>query len=235
MALRKKCRTIRCGLFPLCYFVCIFILPSLFATAGELSTSASDKTPPVTEIALNLNDSTIWDSGVGEGFRAGTQNLGVNAGIAYGVTILGSEERHHLALLSVSYGRIIGGVKGTDSWFRGNWELRGEIFGGGQFNSESSWLVGFTPHVRYHFATGSPWVPYVDLGVGATLTGIREPDLGGSFQFNLQGSVGVNYFFKDGLAINLEGRYIHLSSAGIFEPNNGVNSTGIFFGVSKFF
>jgi hypothetical protein len=205
------------------------------AQAGELSASATDKLLSVTESVSNFNNSSIWNSGVGEGFRTGIQNLGVTAGGAYGVAIFGSEEHHHLALLSVSYGRMIGGVKGADSWYRGNWELRGEIFGGAQFNSGSSWLLGVTPHVRYHFATGSPWIPYVDLGVGATLTGIREPDLGGSFQFNLQGSVGVNYFLRDALAINLEGRYIHLSSAGIFEPNNGVNSTGIFFGVNKFF
>jgi hypothetical protein len=51
----------------------------------------------------------------------------------------------------------------------------------------------------------------------------------------MQAAVGVNYFIRDALAINFEGRYLHLSSAGIYSPNNGVNSIGIFLGVSRFF
>lgn len=184
---------------------------------------------------LNPGKPGIWINGVGEGFRPRTQTLGFNAGAAYGVLIFGGEERHHLSLLSASYGRMIGDVKGADSWYRGNLELRGELFGGVQFNSETCALIGLTPHVRYNFATGTPWVPYIDLGVGITLTGIRAPDLGNSFEFNLQAVVGVNYFIRDASAISFEGRYLHLSSAGIYNPNNGVNSIGIFLGVSTFF
>jgi len=173
--------------------------------------------------------------GIGEGFRPGTETLGFSAGATYGVVIFGGEERHHLSLLSVSYGRMIGDVKGADNWYRGNWELRGEIFGGLQFNSETCWLIGVAPHLRYHFATDAPWVPYLDFGAGITSTGIRAPDLGDSFQFNLQAAFGVNCFVRDDLAVSFEGRYLHLSSAGIHQPNNGVNTIGIFLGMNTFF
>jgi len=217
------------------FLVFIFLTIPSPVWAGELSQFSINSFLSMPVNISHSSDSTIWMKSVGEGFLSGTQTLGVNAGAAYGVMIFGGAERHHLALLSVSRGRMIGDVKGADSWYRGNWELRGEILGGLQFNSETCWLIGVTPHVRYHFATGAPWVPYADVGAGITLTDIRAPDLGGSFQFNLQAIVGVNYFVRDALAINLEGRYIHLSSLGIYSPNYGVNTIGIFLGVTEFF
>ena len=54
----------------------------------------------------------IFLSGVGEGFRTGTKVVGLSLGVTKGLEILGSEVRHDLALVSVSYGRMIGKVKG---------------------------------------------------------------------------------------------------------------------------
>lgn len=214
-------------------FVYIMITASI-CTGETLRIWTNDTSDESAPVLKHLNPD-IWITGVGDGFRSRTQTLGFNAGVTYGVLIFGGEERHHLSLLSASYGRMIGEVKGADSWYRGNFELRGEIFGGAQFNSETSWLIGVAPHVRYHFATGTPWVPYIDFGIGVTETGIRSPDLGDSFQFNVQAGVGVNYFIGDASAISFEGRYVHLSSAGIYNPNNGVNTIGIFLGVCTFF
>jgi len=177
----------------------------------------------------------IWISNVGEGFRRGTQVASISAGAAYGVLIFGGEERHHLSLISASYGQMIGGVQGMDKWYRGNWEIRAEIFGGAQFNSETCALAGITPHIRYHFATGTRLIPYFDLGAGLSLTEIRGPDLGGAFEFNLQAVTGFNYFIKDNLSINIAMQYLHLSSASICMPNNGVNTVGCFLGVQWFF
>jgi lipid A 3-O-deacylase len=177
----------------------------------------------------------IWQNGVGEGFRSGVQVIGVSAGATHGVLIFGGEEHHHFTLSSLSYGMMVGDIKGVGTWYRGNWELRGELFGGAQFNSETCWLAGMAPHLRYNFATGTRWVPYIDAGGGATLTEIRAPDLGGTFQFNLQASIGANYFFRDDMAISIEGRYLHLSSAHLTTPNNGVNTIGVFIGVNAFF
>ena len=183
---------------------------------------------------LTSGEKGIWAGGIGGGFRAGTHVLGIGIGGTRGVIILGGEERHNLALFSVSYGWMIGDVKGKD-WYRGNWEIRGELFGGAQMNSETDGIIGITPHIRYHFATGSPIVPYLDAGAGVAFTDIRAPDLGGTFQFNLQASAGVNYFIRDAVAIHLEARYIHVSSASIHSPNNGINTIGVFMGVSTYF
>jgi lipid A 3-O-deacylase len=211
----------------------LFIPLSVFA-ADTAAFSDGDLSDKLQNTAFHTQPD-IWRSGVGEGFRAGIQVVGLTAGAAYGLLIFGSEERHHLALISVSYVQIIGGVKGSDKWYQGNWELRAELFGGAQFNSETCALIGLTPHLRYNFATGTRFVPYIDSGAGVSLTAIRAPDLGGAFQFNLQALTGVNYFVKDDLSINIAMQYFHLSSSAISMPNNGVNTVGYFLGAQWFF
>ena len=82
---------------------------------------------------------------------------------------------------------MLGGMKGANQGYRGNSEFRAELFGGTQFNADTRWVLGLTPHLRYSFATGTRCIAFVEIGAGVTLTHIRKPDLGGAFQFNLQG------------------------------------------------
>ena len=177
----------------------------------------------------------IWQGAVGEGFGRSAQSLSVEAGASYGVAAFGSIQQHDLALTSLTYGRMLGGIKGHGHWYRGNFELRAELFGGSQFSPADEWVAGLTPHLRYDFATGTRLVPFVDVGAGVTLTGIREPDLSSIFEFNLQAAVGVHWFFKDNLALTLEARYMHMSSGGLSSPNPGVNGVLGTVGLSRFF
>jgi len=98
-----------------------------------------------------------------------------------------------------------------------------ELFTGVQFSPRREWLLGLTPHLRYNFATGTRWIPFVDAGVGVAATSIGHPDLSGIFEFNLQAGPGIQWFLKDRVAITMEARYLHLSCAGISKPNLGVN------------
>ncbi len=175
---------------------------------------------------------------MGSGFVRSAQNITVEAGAASGLTAFGSQQAHDLALLSVSYGHMLGGVKGADHWYRGNFEGRLELFGGMQYHPDvdtDGWLVGLTPHLRYNFATGTRWVPFVDGGAGVTAMGIGPPDVSGTFEFNLQASTGVRWFLRDNVALTTEVRYIHFSCAGIHSPNLGINNVAFMFGVSWFF
>ena len=130
---------------------------------------------------------------------------------------------------------MLGPVKGNGHWYRGNWELRGELFGGAQFSPRSDWVVGLTPHLRYNFATGTRLIPYVDAGAGVAATSIGPPDLSHTFEFNLQAATGARWFIKKNVALSLEARYLHLSCAGIDSPNLGVNNIGGMAGISWFF
>jgi opacity protein-like surface antigen len=177
----------------------------------------------------------IFDSEAGLGFRSGTKVLGLSVGAAYGMLMLGGEERHDLALISASYGRIIGNIISKGKWYQGNLELRAELFGGTQLNTHVRAITGLTPHLRYHFITGTRIIPYIDAGVGMVLTEIRGEDLGGVFQFNEQGIIGLDYFIRDKMSVNLALQYLHVSSAGIYMPNDGVNTLGCFLGLNWFF
>ena len=70
---------------------------------------------------------------------------------------------------------------------------------------------------------------------GVTGTSIGPPDLSGTFEFNLQATIGVRWFLRDDLALTGEVRYLHMSCAGIHSPNLGANSVPIMVGLTWFF
>jgi len=180
-------------------------------------------------------DNSLWANGLGNGFRSDAQNLTLTAGAVGGLPIFGSQQAHDLALASLAYGHMLGSPVGSNHWFRGNWEGRLELFAGAEFSPDSTWLVGFTPHLRYDFATGTHWIPFLDAGAGVTAVGIGQPDLSSTFEFNLQGGPGVRWFIRDNLALTLEARYFHISDAGLTQPNRGVNGVAGMIGAAWFF
>ena len=204
--------------------------------AAEVSgQSPSATTNSVVLPELSLPKSTIWQDGVGKGFRSTTCSFSVEAGVGVGMAAFGGTQAHDLALTSLSYGHMLGAVLGGGHWYRGNFEYRIELFGGAQYSPSSEWLVGFTPHLRYNFATGTRWIPFFDAGAGVTATGIQHPDLGGTFEFNLQPAIGVHWFVRDHLALTGEVKYLHMSCAGIDRPNLGLNDVTGMIGLTWFF
>ena len=184
---------------------------------------------------LKPTNTNIWQNGVGNGFRSGVESVVFALGAGDGVQIFGGKQSHDLALISLSYGKMVGPVEGENHWYRGNWELLGELFSGAQFSPSTESLVGITPHLRYNFATGSRWIPYADIGAGVSATSIGRPDLSGTFEFNLQAATGVRWFIRDNLALGLEVRYLHMSCAGIHPPNLGLNTVNGMLSVTWFF
>ena len=214
--------------------VLFVILTESWSSSAQPSLSLTPDPPDETPLQSPGSES-IWEHGVGEGFRCGAQSLTLSAGATYGFTTFGGKESHDLALCSLTYGVMLDNTVNKGHWYRGNIELRGQLFGGEQFSPRNEWLVGLTPHIRYNFATGSRWIPYIDGGAGVTLTSIREPDLGGVFQFNLQAAVGVERFLTDKVALTVQAGYLHMSSADIYTPNLGLNCVTGMAGVSFFF
>ncbi|MGH7971922.1 MAG: acyloxyacyl hydrolase [Limisphaerales bacterium] len=213
-------------------------MTSLTRAADLLQQPPPSVTNTVAVTDLSAPKSTIWQDGVGNGFLRSAQNLTIEAGAAAGMAKLGSHQAHDLGLLSVAYGHMLGGVMGRDHWYRGNFEGRMELFGGMQFRPDvdtDGWLIGLTPHLRYNFATGTRWIPFMDGGAGVTAMGIGPPDVSGTFEFNSQASAGVHWFLRDNLALTSEVKYTHYSCAGIHSPNSGINTVAFMFGVTWFF
>ena len=194
--------------------------------------SAQEQPPPgspapvsaaTLELKLDAGPQSIWEAGVGEGFRRTTASVGMSVGVLGGLAIFGGKEHHDLAVVSLNYGHMLGPTLGQGHWYQGNPEVRIELFSGGQWHPDTQWFVGLTPHLRYNLATGTRWIPFIDLGAGVTATGIGSPDLSGTFEFNLQGGPGIQWFIKDNLSLSAEVRYVHWSCGGITKPNDGLN------------
>ena len=179
--------------------------------------------------------SSGWTEQIGDDLKKGTTEAGFSLGASVGAHIFGGTDTHDFALAKVLVGRVISNELGNDRWYRGYWELLGEVFGGGQFKPGEAYVVGLTPGLRYDFATGSRWVPFFDAGAGVTATDISRPDLGGTFQFNLQTGPGLHWFVEKNLAITMQYRFLHISSAGTEHPNNGVNTSVFYLGMSWLF
>jgi hypothetical protein len=179
--------------------------------------------------------STLWTNGIGGGFLSGVQTVSLEAGAVGGVKIFGSIQTHDLALASLSYGQMLGPVWGADHWYRGNWELRLELFGGSQFCPSQYYIAGLSPHLRYDFATGTRWIPFLDAGAGVTATGIGRPDLSSTFEFNVQGGAGLHWLVGGHWAVTAEARLFHVSDAGMTDPNQGVNGVMGMLGITRFF
>ena len=187
------------------------------------------------ELKLNLAPETIWVDGVGSGFRKGTFQAGGMVGAGFGSRVLGTWLTHDLAQASVNFGWVFTNVVAPDKWYRGNPELLVELFGGAQFRPNDRYFVGLTPMIRYNFATGSRWVPFVEGGVGLSATNIDDVDLTGTFQFNVQVGTGIHYFLSDRTALTLQYRWLHFSNAGMHDPNHGTNTQMFLVGASWFF
>jgi opacity protein-like surface antigen len=190
--------------------------------------------PPLVP-ALQSGSGTVWTSGIGSGFRKGVRSAGIAAGAGPGLTIVGSEQSHDIALGIGELGWVATDVLGGEHWYRGNLELWGEVFGGAQFHPDTRYVTGLTVGPRWHFMTRTAWVPFVELGAGVAATDIGEPDLGSVANFNLQGGAGVSYFLRERLALNLRVRWLHLSNADIEQPNSGSNTLLFLGGLSWFF
>ena len=215
-------------------------LITLWVAPATLMDARAQQPSPLTgaampEFKLESERKSIWENGIGEGSRPEAQSISLGVGATYGFAAFGSHEAHDLALISLTYGHMLGHAQGEGHWYRGNLEFRLELFTGAQFSPSSEWLVGLAPHLRYNFATGTRWIPFLDGGAGVTATGIGPPDLSGIFEFNLQVGAGVQWFLKQNVALSLEARYVHWSCAGLSKPNLGLNGVTGMLGLSFFF
>jgi lipid A 3-O-deacylase len=199
------------------------------------ATDGGAASPPQPASVVQPERRGIWEGKLGDGFRRGIEHSGFGFGFGIGTHALGSKRHHDLALSMVRLGWMLTGPGAGDRWGRGNLELLGELWGGAQLHPRRRSVFGFTPLLRYNFATGGRWVPFVDGGVGGAYTNIGAPDLSNGFQFNIQLGAGAHYFLRGTSALTLQYRWLHLSNAGLNVPNSGLNTHLVFVGLEQFF
>ncbi len=144
-----------------------------------------------------------------------------------------------LAVESVRLGLMLSNPRGS-GFLAGNWELLGEMFGGGIFQGPGSVEAGATLFIRYNFIQPRAWViPYMQIGGGGVYTDISERESRGlvslPVEFNLQGTGGLRVMINRRASLVLEAGYRHISNASIKLPNRGVDSVGGAVGFGFFF
>jgi len=77
--------------------------------------------------------------------------------------------------------------------------------------------------------------PYVKGGVGMIYTSQHTREQATQFNFVEIVGAGLHYFFNKKTAFTLEGRFRHLSNAGIDSPNNGIDTYIINLGILRRF
>ena len=85
------------------------------------------------------------------------------------------------------------------------------------------------------FPESSKIQPCFKGGAGMTYISLHTHEQGTQFNFMEYGGLGAHYFFTKNTAFTLEGRFRHLSNAGIGGPNTGINSYFIVSGITKKF
>ena len=223
------------------HIVSSFILVTAFSICARANEPLLLSDSPLSGSAATLSlDSKsrsdgIWvDGSVGNGFLPWKREAGFSVGGAFATHDFGGRQPHDLVLSRAYIGWMLGPMVGGDHWYRGNFELIQDLFGGVQL-SPTRYLVGETTLLRYSIATRTRWVPFMEFGGGSTLSDIGRPDLSPPYQFNLQIGPGVHYFWKKDCALTAQFRYLHLSNAGIITPNQGVNEMVFYAGLAWFF
>lgn len=90
---------------------------------------------------------------------------------------------------------------------------------------------GVNINALYHINTGTPFVPFALLGIGAAYVAgdISETT---SLTAMSQGGVGLKYFFSERAALRFEYRFRHFSDP--FVSDAGIDSHSVLFGISFF-
>jgi len=95
-------------------------------------------------------------------------------------------------------------------------------------NDKTTIVAGVAPMLRQFLSDSNSIKPFIEAGAGANITsrnGVENKKFGGCFIFSVMAGAGVE--FKQGIKISY--RFRHLSNAGIYSPNEGLNSHYLIF------
>lgn len=216
-------------MFRLCYFLSVFIFLSLFFFNSAWAGSTFDSQD------LIIEHKAYKESFKGLDLHKNMKQIGWSLGTGFGSTWWGTNRHHDFIIGEAHYGQIISQDMAQGEWYQGNWEILGEFIGGLQFQPCHRYLFGVLPVLRYNFTILQKAVPFLNIGAGIAYTNIDEPDLSTHYQFNSQAGCGIHYFLRPDFALTCQYRLLHVSNAGIEEPNDGINAHLVLFGFNWFY
>ncbi len=100
--------------------------------------------------------------------------------------------------------------------------------------ANAAYGAGFNPlNLKWNFATRGQVVPYLELSGGTLFTTKDVPTGTGRVNFTSGLALGT-HFLGQSRNWSVELRYMHISNAGLSDPNPGINTVQVRLGIGKF-
>ena len=158
----------------------------------------------------------FWTGG-GHSVSDGTSNIGVwNAGLRYGWVLT---RPHGPGFLKGRFEYALDAIPAFLVFQPAN----------------TAYGIGFNPlNLKWNFATRGRIVPYLELSGGTLFTNHDVPYGTDRVNFTSSAALGT-HFLGDARNWSVELRYMHISNAGLSDPNPGINTIQVRLGIGKFF
>ena len=144
------------------------------------------------------------------------------------------------AQTNLRFGWMIHSPSQTNSFWRGNWEVIGEVTNSFIYKGFGNYIGGITGLLRYNFVQpGWRFIPYVQGGVGIVYTDAykdkTQQAIGQAIELTPQCSLGLRYLINKNWSLDGEAMFHHISNTGLAKRNRSINAVGGFVGVTYFF
>lgn len=174
--------------------------------------AAAQETP-----ATSNSEMTVWVSG-GRGTTGSTANTGV---LSFGLR----------------YGWVLSGPRGPAP-LRGRFEYALDAVPATvvlQHAHANTFGTGIDPLVlKWNFERHGRWGPYMEIDGGLLFTTDQVPLGTSNVNFTPGAAFGVQFFGHHWNPM-IGVRYMHISNAGLSEPNPGINTVQVMLGLGRFF
>jgi lipid A 3-O-deacylase len=153
----------------------------------------------------------------------GTWELGVWTG---GGTGLGARSHTQFFNAGFRFGRVLTGYHGN-GWYRGNLAFAVDVIPVYYvFQEKAIYGGGANPVLlKWNFASQRRIAAFAEAGGGLLFTTSEVPEGTSKVNFTPQGALGMHMFTGDREAVTITGRWVHVSNAGLTDPNPGINSS----------
>ena len=129
-------------------------------------------------------------------------------------------------LTGVRFGKILSQQRGKNA-VRGQLEYVVEVIPAFLIYQQDYKSYGFdlTPVMfRWNFTAQQKVIPYAEIGAGMLFTSKDFPQDTFPFNFTPQAGFGFHVFTRPRQAFTFSFKFMHISNAGLHEPNPGINS-----------
>jgi hypothetical protein len=171
-------------------------------------------------------------------FRDGSREFGLSLAQGTGLAIWGSEgedaEDVRFTGLVPRWGVGLSDPVAAGSWLHGNLELLIEGALLVAYGPHGGWLGGANAVLRYNFLGWGRAVPFVELGAGAAYLDLDLDSQSDGLGFTPQGGLGLHWVLSGRASLTAAWRLHHVSNAGLYDDNDGINDSLLLIGVTWF-